>query len=191
MQYNPFINSLNRNQYLRQKTSFEHCSPDTSVPESQSYTSMLYEQRERQASLQVPHDYEVPMGCENTYMMNMNIDPSRYFTCPDGSVIDLKTRKKVVANKVDRETQEHSKMRWIDRFTQNDNQWGRINDMIRNFDPSHPYQSAMGMTKDDIAYQEMANRESAKLKANMTQEQKNVLANLEKFIGKNTVETID
>jgi len=53
------------------------------------------------------------------------------------------------------------------------------NDEINFFDPTHTKETAAGLSRDDIEYAKMAEKENKKLQDNMTDEQKKMLADLE------------
>lgn len=126
----------------------------------------------RNASLQVPNQSQIPMGSENDMTFFMK---DRFITLPDGTVMDLETRKQV-------------------KGTRNDpGCWGsRIVDWGKNKDPEPQWGDPMdcvgrrsgdGLTRDDVEYANISKMMNKRTVDSMSDEQKNLLANLDSILG--------
>lgn len=128
----------------------------------------------RNAALQVPHQNQIPMGCENDQVY---LDPDRYLTLADGTVMDLKTRKPLRQKPNDPGCWGSRKISW-GRKGDVEKEWGDPMD----WSPKQETQEGQ-LTKDDLEYARISKIMNQKIRDGMSDAQKELLANLDSILG--------
>jgi len=130
----------------------------------------------RNNSLQVPHQNQIPMGMENDITF---LQKDRFLRLSDGTVMDLEKRR------VFREGNSLENGSWGSRTIRWDGpdekpEWGNPMD----WSPRESGSSFGGLSKDDIEYAKISKIMDQKIRDEMSDEQKSLLANLDDILGK-------
>jgi hypothetical protein len=185
-QFNPFpsSNPYTSNIYSNNNSGwsgrgFTRCSQNTPVPNAKPFSM---DNKQYWDNVTVPNGEVVPMGCENMMHMMPQFNDD-LFQCPDGTLISKSTGKILRDNT--KLTDFPSRKMTMKNFASDYKTW---NDReIFDFKPNRRNECDNQMSNDDIAYSEMSKRENEKLKNNMSDLQKRLLADLENgFITKKT-----
>ena len=140
------------------------------VPQSKPYDPTIgYENQ----NLEVPHQNQIPMGQESGLPFEMQMNPERFYTSPDGTVFDLNTNKMIVKGKYQNNAPGcwgDGKVKWQ---KSSEPEWNN-----RDIYSLGGYEQTVGLSKDDIAYNEMSKKMNQKLQNNMSDEQKQLLDEL-------------
>lgn len=160
---------IGNNNIMWNQTGFKRCSQSAKVPYSKPFS--IEDFQRQQQSLEVPCQNQIPMGAEGKMAMMPQYN-SDIFQCPDGTIISISTGK-IIKDNLNNQNQSGEKMRWVkspSEKTWNDNE-------IMNLIPHN--QNEVGLSKSDIEYSRISEIQNKKLKDNMSDLQKNLLADLE------------
>lgn len=176
----PLANPFNRQRYAAYETSqpkkfFTRCNDPSKleVPESSMSFSQI---ADTQNSLTVPYSAPDDIGCSSTAAFGF-IGSTSLFRLHDGSVIDLKTHKIVH----DPNAKFKAAGCWNDPnavvLQDTGSEWGKTETITSLLNAKESAGECYDPNLDpkSIAYWQRAREESAKLKQNMTDEQKQLL----------------
>ena len=134
-------------------------NPNASIPN----TTMSFAPSDPSNGPSVPN--QLPLREGFGHLPPWEIDPERFFVCPDGTVMDLRTRRVVAspANEPNRIIRREAGSEW------NDNEI--MSSPVPTWDDLK-----RGLTREDIAYARISQIKDAEIRKNLTDEQKRLLA---------------
>ena len=140
------------------------------VPVSKPYDPNIgYENQ----NLEVPCQNQIPMGMESGLPFEIQMNPERFYTSPDGTVFDLNTNKMIVKGKY----QNNAPGCWGDGKIK----WQKSPETEWNDREIHSLggnEQNIGLTKNDILYAEMQKKRNQEIENNMSDIQKELLNDL-------------